>query len=92
MVHATPWTWDYVYPRTREMRRFAEIEADFVLGGHTHTPFAGRIGRALVINPGSTGHGMQAAGGLRLGCAVLDAVSDEVRLIDYPDATLPTTA
>ena len=57
MVHATPWSYDYVYPRSPQMKRFAEVEADFVLGGHTHTPFAGRIGRPLVINPGSAGHG-----------------------------------
>jgi putative phosphoesterase len=85
MVHATPWSWDYVYPGSREMRRFAEVDADFVLGGHTHTMFAGRIGRPLVINPGSAGHGRDQGAGPTVSCAVLDAVTDEVRLIEFPE-------
>ncbi|MDB5445461.1 MAG: putative metallo-dependent phosphatase [Phenylobacterium sp.] len=88
MVHATPWTYDYVYPGSPEMKRFAEVEADFVLGGHTHTPYAGRIGRALVVNPGSTGQGRFQEGRNLLSCAVLDAVTDEVRLIDFPELPL----
>jgi putative phosphoesterase len=85
MVHAAPWTRDYVYPGSREMRRFAEVDADFVLGGHTHSPFAGRIGRAMVINPGSAGHARNQGGGPKLSCAVFDPHTDEVQLIDYPD-------
>jgi putative phosphoesterase len=85
MVHATPWTRDYVYPGSLAMRRFAEVEADFVLGGHTHTPFAGRIGRALVVNPGSAGHARDQPDGPMLSCAVLDTQTEEVRLIPYPD-------
>lgn len=85
MTHATPWSRDYIYPGTKAMARFAEVEADFVLGGHTHTPFSGRIGRPLVINPGSTGHSRFIDGELRLSCIVLDAVTDEVRLIEFPD-------
>lgn len=85
MVHAAPWTYDYVYPGSPQMKRFAEVEADFVLGGHTHTPFAGRIGRALVINPGSAGQRRHVPeGGSLLSCAVLDATTDEVGLLDYP--------
>lgn len=86
MVHATPWTYDYVYPDTLAMRRFAEVEADYVLGGHTHVPFAGRIGRALVINPGSTGHGRFVPPDRSLlGCATLDTATDTVELIEFPD-------
>ena len=85
MTHATPWSRDYIYPGSKEMTRFAEVEADFVLGGHTHTMFAGRIGRALVINPGSAGHSRFINGAPLLSCAVLDAITDEVRLIEFPD-------
>lgn len=85
MVHSTPWTYDYVYPGSPEMQRFAEVEADFVLGGHTHTPFVGRIGRALVINPGSAGQRRQVTSvGPLLSCAVLDAATEQVELLDYP--------
>lgn len=86
MVHSTPWTYDYVYPGSPEMRRFAEVEADFVLGGHTHTPFVGRIGRALVINPGSAGQRRQVtSAGPLLSYAVFDVATDEVELLDHPD-------
>ncbi len=85
MVHSTPWTYDYVFPGSREMRKFAEVDADFVLGGHTHALFSGRIGRALVVNPGSTGHSVVRGADPTLSCAVLDTVSDEVRLLEYPE-------
>ena len=87
MVHATPWSRDYVYPASPAFKRFAEVKADFVLGGHTHTPVARRMGRALVINPGSAGESVN--GQPRLSCAVLDAATDEVRLIDYQTSPEP---
>lgn len=91
MVHSTPWTHDYVFPGSRDMQRFAEVEADFVLGGHTHSSFAARIGRPLVINPGSAGHpgygyagdGFQRADAPTLSCMVLDAVSEELEIFRY---------
>ena len=84
-VHATPWSRDYIYPASPAFKRFAEVEADFVLGGHTHTPVARRVGRALVINPGSAGYADTRSGAPMLCCAVLDAATDEVALIEYPD-------
>jgi putative phosphoesterase len=85
MVHAAPWTRDYVYPGSREMKRFAEVEADFVLGGHTHTAFFGRFGRALVVNPGSTGEGRDVGEGPKVTCAILDTVTEEVQLLSFPE-------
>lgn len=85
MVHSTPWTYDYVFPGSREMRRFAEVDADFVLGGHTHALFSGRFGRALVVNPGSTGHSQVRGERVTLSCAVLDTATDEVRLLEFPE-------
>jgi putative phosphoesterase len=83
MVHASPlepYT-QYVYPRSRELARLAEIEADYVILGHTHTQMVERVGRALVVNPGSTGEARDHANGRRLSYAVLDTASGEV-LID----------
>ena len=85
MIHATPWTRDYVFPGSPEMRRFREVEADFVLVGHTHAQVARRLGRAMVVNPGSTGHASLGPEGLRLGCAVVDIASEEVQLHLYAD-------
>jgi protein phosphatase len=31
------------------------IEADYLLAGHTHTPFIKRVGQTIVVNPGSLG-------------------------------------
>jgi putative phosphoesterase len=80
MVHASPFEPhdQYLYPGTRELQRLAEIDADYVVLGHTHAQMAQRIGRALVINPGSAGDARDHANGRRLSYAVLDTGSDEV--------------
>ena len=80
MVHASPLEpfTQYVYPNSPELRRLAQIEADFVILGHTHTQMAERVGRALVINPGSTGEARDIANGRKLSYAVLDTSSGEL--------------
>ncbi|HEV2302483.1 MAG TPA: metallophosphoesterase family protein [Stellaceae bacterium] len=87
MVHSTPWQprGAYVYPQSPLLERFAEAEADFVLYGHTHCRLVRRVGRVLVINPGSAGDARDPTNGRQLSCAVLDTESEEVRIIDYPD-------
>jgi putative phosphoesterase len=80
MVHASPMEpyQQYVYPGSPELQRIAEIEADYVILGHTHTQMAERVGRPLVINPGSGGDPRDLANGRRLSYAVLDTASGEV--------------
>lgn len=87
MVHSTPWQprGAYVHPQSPLLERFAEAEADFVLYGHTHCQLARRVGRVLVVNPGSAGDARDPGNGRQLSCAVLDTASEEVRIIDYPD-------
>jgi putative phosphoesterase len=83
MVHASPlepYT-QYVFPKSPELARLAEVDADYVILGHTHTQMVERAGRALVINPGSTGEARDHANGRRLSYAVLDTATGEV-LID----------
>jgi predicted phosphodiesterase len=67
------------------LRRFAEADADIVLYGHTHCQTVQRIGTALIINPGSAGDARDSRNDRQLSCAVLDTVTDEVTVIDYPD-------
>jgi predicted phosphodiesterase len=55
------------------------------LYGHTHQQLVSRVGRVLVVNPGSAGDARDSRNGGQLTCAVLDVASEEVRLIDYPD-------
>jgi len=87
MVHSTPWEprGEYVFPHSARLARFAEADADFVLYGHTHSQVVRRVGRVLVINPGSAGDARDPTNGRQLSCAVLDTATDEVRVIDYPD-------
>ena len=87
LVHSTPWEprGTYVFPGNGLLERFAEADADFVLYGHTHHQLVRRIGRALVINPGSAGDARDSRNGFQLSCAVLDTASEEVAVIDFPD-------
>ncbi|MGE0540251.1 MAG: metallophosphoesterase, partial [Dehalococcoidia bacterium] len=57
VVHGSPWEprYEYVYPPSATLKRFEDFEADIVILGHTHYQMAERVGRTLVINPGSAG-------------------------------------
>jgi putative phosphoesterase len=87
LVHSTPWEprGAYVHPHSPLLDRFGEADADFVLYGHTHQQLVRRIGRVLVINPGSAGEARDHRNGRQLSCAVLDTASEEVELLDFPD-------
>jgi putative phosphoesterase len=87
LVHSTPWEprGTYVYPHSAQLARFADSEADVVLYGHTHAQVVRRVGGVLVINPGSAGDARDSRNGRQLSCAVLDTVTEDVQIIDYPD-------
>jgi putative phosphoesterase len=87
LIHSTPWEprGEYVHPHSSKLGRFAEADADIVLYGHTHCQVVKRVGSVLVINPGSAGDARDSRNDRQLSCAVLDVVSEEVRVIDYPD-------
>lgn len=56
ICHGSPWAIEeYIYPDHDAFGRFAHIEADIVVMGHTHIPFIRRVGDVLVVNPGSCG-------------------------------------
>ena len=85
VVHSTPWEprGTYVYPHSSLLARFGEADADFVLYGHTHHQLTRRIGKVLVINPGSAGEARDGSNGRQLSCAVLDTVTEEVTITDF---------
>jgi len=89
MVHGSPFEPhnEYIYPNSRSLSRLATIDADYVILGHTHYQMAERVGRALVINPGSAGEPRDARNAFQLSYAVLDTETDEVRFDDFPDPT-----
>jgi putative phosphoesterase len=86
MVHSTPWEprGSYVQPHSSALERFGEADADIVLYGHTHRQLVRRIGRVLVVNPGSAGEARDPRNGGQLSCAVLDTVTEEVVMHDFP--------
>lgn len=87
LVHSTPWEprGAYIHPQDSQLVRFGEEDADFVLYGHTHAQVVRQFGRVTVVNPGSAGDARDSRNGRLLSCAVIDAASGEVRLIDFPD-------
>jgi putative phosphoesterase len=93
-VHSTPWEprGTYVYPHSSLLARFAEADADFVLYGHTHHQLVQRVGRVLVINPGSAGEARDTSNGRQLSCAVLDTEAGEVRVTDFDAAARSPSA
>ncbi len=90
LFHSTPWEpyGEYVFPHSRLLARFGELDVDYAIYGHTHAQLARRVGRTLVINPGSTGDARAASNGRRLSCCVLDTRSDEVVIANFEDPQL----
>ena len=86
MVHSTPWEprGSYVLPTSAELQRFGEADADIVLYGHTHRQVVRRVGRVLVVNPGSAGVARDPRNAGQLSCAVLDTATEEVVVRDFP--------
>ena len=80
MVHASPFApySEYLYPDSPQLARCAEMDTDFLVLGHTHVPMATRVGKTLVVNPGSLGQGGDPDHPGMVSYAVLDTDSDEV--------------
>ncbi len=87
MVHSTPWEprGEYIHPHSTKLARFAEADADYVLYGHTHMQVVRRVGRVLVINPGSAGDGRDSNNNRQLSCGILDTATDQVEVFNFPD-------
>lgn len=89
MVHGSPFEPhnEYIYPNSPSLSRLGEIDADYIVLGHTHYQMAERVGRALVINPGSAGEARDPRNAFQLSYAVLDTESDEVAFENFQDPT-----
>ncbi len=89
LFHATPWApnRDYLYPSSPDLRKLAEEEADIIVYGHTHYQLVRRVGRALVVNPGSTGEPRDPNNDFQVSYAVLDTAAEEVSVGNFPDPT-----
>jgi predicted phosphodiesterase len=87
MVHASPWPpyERYLSEYDPEWNRSEELGADFLITGHTHVPMVKRVGRTVIINPGSLGESHDSETGPALSYAVVDLSSDEVEIVRIPD-------
>ncbi|TXT30870.1 MAG: serine/threonine protein phosphatase [Planctomycetota bacterium] len=90
LVHATPRDPFDEYLREDKSAweaRLSGIDADFVLVGHTHIPFALQLDGPMVINPGSIGQPRD--GDPRAAYAIIENGKVELRRVEYDiDATL----
>jgi putative phosphoesterase len=89
LCHGSPWRVDeYVYPDALDWDRFASLGVDFVIMGHTHIPFARRIGDTLVVNPGSCGQPRDSDP--RAAFAILDLSDASISMgrVDYDVASV----
>jgi len=88
VVHSTPWEprGEYIYPRHAKLPLFGEVDADFVLYGHTHMPLVKTFGDTTVVNPGTAG---DPRFGTMMSCAVLDLGANTARLVEYTTAPVP---
>ncbi|MGD1277673.1 MAG: metallophosphoesterase family protein [Tepidisphaeraceae bacterium] len=79
LFHGSPWDAQeqYIYPDFKDWQRFAEVDADVIVLGHTHRPFLREVAGRLVINPGSCGQPRD--GDPRASFAVLDTRTRQVQ-------------
>lgn len=84
LCHGSPWSIDeYIYPESKVFERFANLEFDYVIMGHTHIPLVRREGKVVLVNPGSCGQPRDYRPGACFG--VLDTQTRRVQLhrLDY---------
>jgi putative phosphoesterase len=86
IVHASPFPpyGEYLYRGNPMLRQCADLDADFLLIGHTHVPMAERHCGTLVVNPGSLGESRDPLD-RQVSYAVLDTGSEEVELRRFRD-------
>ncbi len=85
MIHAAPGDPLYQYlpatDRDAWERAIEGIDADLILVGHTHIPAVLRIGRKLVVNPGSVG--LPRDGDPRASYAILEDGEPALKRVAY---------
>ena len=86
MTHASPWAprGHYLYAGDPLFSRCDELDADYLIIGHTHVPMVERFGRTLVINPGSLVFSREPGAYGMLSYAILDTTTDEVTMMHPP--------
>ena len=81
LCHGSPWDFNqYVYPDadSETLKRCAMQAYDLVVMGHTHYPMNAKIGKTLLVNPGSVGQPRNRRAGAHW--ALFDTESREVSM------------
>lgn len=83
LTHASPWAphFDYLYPDSERWEGVESLDADLVVVGHTHVPFVRRVGRTLVVNPGSIGQLRGANARYTYAVIDTDSLDAEIRAV-----------
>ncbi len=57
LYHGSPWNplEEYIYPDSKRFDEFPALGFDVIILGHTHRQMLKRIGKMMVLNPGSCG-------------------------------------
>jgi putative phosphoesterase len=86
MLHGSPWApkGQYLFTGDPLFERCDELDADYLILGHTHVPMVQRFGRTLVINPGSLTFSREPGQYGLLSYAILDTTTDEVYMQHPP--------
>lgn len=86
-THGSPRSmYEYIKPETPEQdvrEMIKDLNADFVIIGHSHIPFVRQVGDITIINPGSVGQPRD--GDVHASCAIFDTEKNSVQIIrcDY---------
>jgi putative phosphoesterase len=80
VYHGSPWDAleEYVYPDYPCFERFAQLDAQVIVLGHTHYPMVRKVRNRLLVNPGSCGQPRD--GDQRASYAILDTQTVAVRI------------
>lgn len=93
LCHGSPWDPDqYIYPDSEPalMQRCVEKEHDLVVLGHTHYPMLQKIGKPLLVNPGSVGQPRNRKPGAQW--ALFDTVNRTVEFLSEAYDPAPLVA
>ena len=93
LCHGSPWNVDqYVYPDAKDdlLESCAVSGYDWVVMGHTHYPMVKRVGKTLLVNPGSVGQPRNRIPAAHW--ALLDTASQELNLMTEPYDVSPVVA
>lgn len=93
LCHGAPWDVDqYVYPDAKSdlLERCAESGYGWVVMGHTHYPMVEKVGKTVLVNPGSVGQPRNRIPAAHW--ALLDTASQELSLMTASYDVSPVVA